>query len=67
MTAIELSLGVVLLGRIECQAVLDMLVSGREGAGVVRGGPQRMMGLEQEPGVAALLGYSQKVLAELPG
>jgi hypothetical protein len=44
-----------------------MLAGGREGAGIVRRGPERMAGLEQEPWVAALLGQGQEVLAELQG
>jgi len=67
MTAVELGLGMVLLGRIERQSGLDMLVGGCEGAGIVRGRPERVVGLEQEPRVAALLGHGQEVCAELPG
>jgi hypothetical protein len=46
VAAIEHGLGVVLLGRIEPQAALDMPAGGHEGTGIVRGAPKSMVGLE---------------------
>jgi hypothetical protein len=53
----------MLLGAVERQAVLYMPLGRGKGARVGRGGPQRMVGLEQQRGVAALLGHRQEVLA----